>query len=559
MSDPTRPAADPQKEQPEAKPASTDPSPAPQAPTPTPTPTGDLNGAKGGWLDRIERIGNALPDPVSLFAMGACLVFVFSWIAASQGWRSILLDNDGGEVLNETATSLLSREGFRWLSQNLVQIFVEFRPLGLVLAVAIGISVAEKSGFITAALKSILVYVPRKLLTPATFFAGVMSSMAIDAGYIVLPPLAAAVYKAVGRSPLVGIAAVFAGVASGFNANLLVTGLDPMLSGLTQQAASILNPDYAVSPACNWYFMIASTILLTFVGWAVSAWYVEPRLSKRSPDEGGPGGASEANVMELSADERRGLVFGFGAMLLTAVFLWACVYFPWGFLHDPEGSTGGPGQPPFATWISSIVPLIIICFLVPGLAYGIRAGTIRSDRDVARMMNEYMSVLGSYVVLAFFAAIFVKAFEHSNLGKMLAIEGGNFLGQYNLPSWALMMGLIVVTGFINLFVGSMSAKWAMLSTVFVPMFMTLGVSPELTQVTYRIGDSVTNSITPLNPYVVVVLVFMQQHVKKGGLGTLVAVMLPYAIVFAIAWTIMLTIWIQLGVPLGPEAPLSYGG
>ena len=515
-------------------------------------------GAQRGWLDRVERLGNALPDPISLFAMGALGVFLVSWLAATLEWRTILLDADGNEVLNETATNLLSAEGFRWLASNLVQIFVEFRPLGLVLAVAVGISVAEKSGLITAALKGILVYVPRALLTPATFFAGVMSSMAIDAGYIVLPPLAAAVYKAVGRSPLVGIAAVFAGVASGFNANLFVTGLDPMLSGLTESAAAILDPNYRVAPTCNWYFMIASTFLLTLVGWGVSAWYVEPRLSRRSAEDGGPpDGAVEEGTMALSEGEKRGLLAGLGAIVVTGVFLWACWKFPWGFLHDPKGTIGGPGQPPFPTWISAIVPLIIICFLVPGLAYGIRSGSIKSDRDVARMMNEYMAVLGSYVVLAFFAAIFVEAFDHSNLGKMLAIAGGNFLGQFDLASWQLMLGLIVVTGFVNLFVGSMSAKWAMLSTVFVPMFMTLNVSPELTQVTYRIGDSVTNSITPLNPYLVVVLVFMQQQVKKAGLGTLVAMMLPYAIVFAITWAVLLVAWINFGIPLGPDAPLAY--
>ena len=245
-------------------------------------------------------------------------------------------------------------------------------------------------------------------------------------------------------------------------------------------------------------------------------------------------------------------------MLATFLFLFACASFEWGFLYDAPDSIGtGPGQTPFPTWISSIVPLLIIMFLVPGLAYGIKVGSIRSDRDVAKMMNEYMSVLGSYVVLAFFAAIFVKAFEHSNLGKMLAIEGGNFLRQFDMPAWVLMLGFIFVAGFINLFVGSMSAKWAMLATVFVPMFMTIGISPELTQVTYRIGDSVTNSITPLNPYIVVVLVFMQQYVKKGGLGTLISVMLPYAIAFGISWGILLVTWIIAGWDLGPGGPLVY--
>ena len=520
-----------------------------------------------GLLDRIERLGNALPDPVTLFVLGSTFVFLMSALAAGMEWRSQLYDSEGKLLLDETATNLLSADGFRWLAQNLVSVFVQFRPLGMVLAAAIGISIAEKSGLVTAALKAILLFVPRSLLTPATFFAGVMSSMALDAGYVVLPPLAAAVYLAAGRSPLVGIAAVIAGVASGFNANLFITSLDPLLSGLTEASAQILDPSYTVNPACNWYFMIASTVMLTIVGWAVTALYVEPRLSTRSPEDGGPGampGSStdgsgdDASSMRLEVAEKRGLAVGGVAILATLAVLWACATFEWGFLYDPPGSIGtGEGQTPFPTWISVIVPLLIVVFFVPGLAYGLRAGTIRSDRDVSRMMNEYMSVLGSYVVLAFFASIFVAAFEHSNLGRMLAIEGGNFLRQFDLPSWLLMLGLIAVTMFINLFVGSMSAKWAMLATVFVPMFMTIGVSPELTQVTYRIGDSVTNSITPLNPYIVVVLVFMQQYVKKGGLGTLISVMLPYAIAFGISWGILLVTWIIAGWDLGPGGPLVY--
>ena len=519
---------------------------------------GNATTRRKSLLDQIERVGNALPDPMSLFALGAVVVFVVSGIAAGQGWQSQLFDADGNLVLDERATNLLSADGFRWLFENLITIFVEFRPLGLVLAAAIGISVAEKSGFIAAGLKGILVFVPRQLLTPATFFAGVMSSMAVDAGYVVLPPLAAAVYKAAGRSPLVGIAAVFAGVASGFNANLFVTGLDPLLSGLTEQAAEILDADYAVNPACNWYFMIVSTILITLAGWAISACYVEPRLSVKTPEDGGPDPDSADMDVALTPTEKSGLLWGFGAIGLTMLLLWACVRYEWGFLHDPPGSIGtGEGQRPFSTWISVIVPLLIVLFLVPGLVYGIRVGTIRSDRDIVKMMSEYMSILGNYIVLAFFASIFVAAFEHSNLGRMLAIEGGNFLRQFNLPSWALMLAFVMVTATINLFVGSMSAKWAMLATVFVPMFMTIGISPELTQVTYRIGDSVTNSVTPLNPYLVVVLVFMQQYVKKAGLGTLVALMVPYAVTFLIVWSGLLIGWIMLDLPLGPNGPLDY--
>ena len=517
-----------------------------------------------GLLDRIERLGNALPDPMTLFLLGSVLVFAASAVATSVGWESRLYDQDGELVLEESARNLLTADGFRWLITNLVQIFVGFRPLGLVLVAVIGIAVADRSGLLAAVLKGVLLMVPRALLTPATFFTGVMSSMAVDAGYIVLPPLAAAVFRAAGRSPLLGLAVVVAGVASGFNANLFITGLDPMLAGLTEETARILDPTYSVNPACNLYFMIASTLVLTGVGWAITAFFVEPRLSRRSPEDGGvgaPAGEDEEQApTALTAAEFRGILWAVGATVVTLIGILACIFFEWGFLHDPAGSIGtGPGQQPFATWIVAIVPLLLLLFLVPGLAYGLAAGTIRSDRDVVRMMSEYMGLMGNYIVLAFFAAIFVESFDHSNLGRMLAIEGGNALRQVNLPSWALMVGFILVVATINMFVGSMSAKWAMLATVFVPMFMTVGVSPELTQLTYRIGDSVTNSISPLNPYVVVVLVFMQQHVKKAGLGTLVSLMLPYALVFLIVWSAMLVFWIVLGLPIGPGAPLAYPG
>lgn len=533
--------------------------------SPQASPAGTPQQKKGGFFDWVERIGNGLPDPATLFLIGTIVVYVVSAIATGSGWEvalngtdgKVLLNPDGTPQMQQAATNLLSAEGLRWQALNLIKNFVEFAPLGLVLAAAIGISIAERSGLFAAGLKAILLFVPRALLTPATFFAGVMSSAAVDAGYIVLPPLAAMIYKAVGRSPLVGIAAVFAGVASGFNANLFVTGLDPLLSGLTQAAAQLMDPDKQVNPACNLYFMIGSTFLLTLVGWAVTAWFVEPRLAKKSPEEGGPGGDVDASTLDLKPEEKRGLAWAVVSAVGATLLLFACYYFPWGFLHDDPANIG-PGKPQlFETWVSSIVPLLILLFLIPGLVYGITVRSIKNDRDVVKMMSEYMALLGNYVVLAFFASIFVKAFDHSNLGRMLSIAGGNFLSQLNMPSWGLMLAFIFVTALANLFVGSMSAKWAMLATVFVPMFMTLGVSPELTQVTYRIGDSVTNSITPLNPYLVVVLVFMQQYVKKAGLGTLVSVMLPYALVFMLFWAIMLVVWIQMGWQLGPGGPLEY--
>ncbi len=525
----------------------------PNAPTSSEAPK-----REGGLLNAIERIGNALPDPATLFLIGVVVVFGVSWLAEFRGWESVLLNTDGEQVLSASATNLLSADGFRWLIENLISMFVNFRPLGLVLVAAIGIAVAEKSGLIAAALKAILVVVPRSLITPATFFAGVMSSMAVDAGYIVLPPLAAAIYKAIGRSPLVGLAAVFAGVAAGFNANLLVTGIDPLLAGLTEEAARILDPSYNVNPASNWYFMIVSTFMITIVGWGISAWIVEPRLQKKSPEEGGPGADGDSIDLNLSAEEKRGLWWAGLTTLLTLGLIVANIFFSWGFLYDAPGSIGtGEGQQPFATWIGSIVPLLVILFFFPGLGYGIAVGTIRSDRDIVRMMSEYMAILANYIVLAFFAAMFVASFAYSGLGQMMAIEGGDLLRRADLSTSALLVGFIFVVAFVNLFVGSMSAKWAMLATVFVPMLMTLGISPELTQVAYRIGDSTTNSITPLNQYLVVVLVFMQQYVKKAGIGTLVSLMLPYSAAFLVVWTILLVIWIALGLPIGVDAPLTW--
>jgi aminobenzoyl-glutamate transport protein len=320
---------------------------------------------------------------------------------------------------------------------------------------------------------------------------------------------------------------------------------------MTEQAARLFDPDYSVNPACNWWFKIASTLVLTLTGWAVAALVVERRF--RAPADVGI--ASDRSVFTLTREERGGLVVAVVAMVLVLAVFVASASIEGGFLYDPPIAVGEEARNP--TWIAAIVPLLFVLFLVPGLAYGIRTGTIRSDRDVTRMMSEFVAVLAGYVVLAFFASILVAAFERSNLGVMLAIEGGNFLKSLDLPRWALLLAFIALTCSLDLFVVSMSAKWAMLATIFVPMFMTLGLSPELTQATYRIGDSITNPVSPLNPYLIVVLAFLQQHEKKAGLGTLIALVLPYALAFALVWPALLLVWVALGLPLGPGGPLAY--
>jgi aminobenzoyl-glutamate transport protein len=522
-------------------------------------------------LDRIERAGNALPDPTTLFAVGALLVVLLSQLAVSLDWQvektvtrelrgadgAHLVDPASGAVRRESvrepvrAKSLLSSEGSYWALSSLVDNFKGFPPLAIVLVGMLGIGLADRSGFLGAALKALLLAMPARLLTPAVVFVGVQSSMALDAGYVVLPPVAAALYAAVGRSPLAGIAAVFAGVAAGFSANLLVTSLDAILAGFTEAGARIVDAEYAVAATANLHLMITSTFLLTAVGWAVTALWVEPRLAGKPAGEGGPPATPGAEAAGLSAEERRGLAAGLAAAAAVLALALAAVWLPGAPLHGmaPDGR--------FPRWVASIIPLVFVGFLVPGVAYGVATRTIRSDRDAARLMAESMSGMGSYIVMAFFAAQFIEYFRWSGLGEMLAVAGGGLLVEADLPRPLLLLGFVGVVAFVNLFIGSMSAKYAFFAPVFVPMFMQVGISPELTQATYRVGDSITNVVTPLNPYVVVILVALQRWMPRAGLGTLLALMIPYALAFAVAWSALLLGWVGLDLPLGPGGPLHY--
>jgi aminobenzoyl-glutamate transport protein len=563
-------------------------------------------------LDGLEAVGNRLPDPITLFAGGAVLVLLLSHLGATLGWevdkpvalpRTVpVLDSGTGEpvqalqiteagrravpvrdaegepvrvpitepvvregrlVVEEgrtpvRAVSLLDRDGAKWVLDHLVENFTGFHPLGVVLVAMLGIGVAEKTGLIGALLKALMKITPERLLNPAMVLTGVLSSLAADAGYVVLPPVAAALYKAAGRSPLAGIAAVFAGVAAGFSANLVITSLDPLLGGLSTVGAQMLDPTYEVLPTANWYFMIVSTFVLTGVGWGVTTWFVEPRYTDKPPDEGGPSPltAEDRESAHVTDQERRGMV---GAAVAGAVALalsLALIFVP----GAPLWSAAGEGP----RWGGAIVPILFFVFLVVGVAYGIATDSIRTatgakrlDGGIARLMAATMADMAPYIVLAFFAAQFVEFFNHSNLGVMLAILGGEFLASIQLPAWALMGLFILVAMVGNLFIGSASAKYAFFAPVFVPMFMAVGISPELTQAAYRVGDSATNIITPLNPYFVVVLVFMQKYVPKAGIGTLVSLMAPYTVAFWLVWTVMLVIWMLTGLPLGPGGPITY--
>ena len=482
---------------------------------------------------------------------------------AEHGWavfEKVPMDTDGdpetppvlvsnGRVM--FARSLMTSEGIYWLLASMEANFLGFAPLGVVLLGMLGIGPMERVGLISALLRAALSRVPGMMLTPAMIFLGIMSSLGSDAGYVVLPPLAALAYLAVGRSPLAGIAAVFAGVAAGFNANLLITSLEPLMSNLSQGAAQSIDADRAVAATATWYFMAASTLVLTFVGWAITAMFVEKRLSAKSPEDGGPDPA-HASTLDghgtLKPEEVKGLlwagvVFGIGLAFTALLVFWK---------GSPLHGTDGP----FPRWVAVIVPLMFILTILPACVYGAVVGNIKSTKDAAQTMVESMAGMAPIIVLAFFAGQFVAAFDESGLGRMLAFSGGEWLFNQQFGAGALLIAFILVTMVFNLFVGSMSAKYALFAPIFVPMFMLIGIRPEMTQTAYRIGDSTTNIITPLNPYMVIILMYVQKYAPKAGIGTLIAMMLPYTIAFTIVWMLMIIVWNASGAPLGVGDPVQ---
>ncbi|MEM0960986.1 MAG: AbgT family transporter [Bacteroidota bacterium] len=497
------------------------------------------------FLDVVERAGNRLPDPVTLFLIFIAIVMVSSAIAAAAG-ASAVHPGTGEEV---RALNLFSGELLQRLFVELPQTFAAFPPLGLVLAVMIGIGVADKSGLIAAALRAFIGSVPDALLTASLVFAGIMSSLAVDAGYVVVIPLGAVLFAGAGRHPLAGLAAAFAGVSAGFSANLLLTSLDPLLAGFSTPAAQLIDADYEVAATANYYLMIALTPVFVAVGTWVTERILEPRLGTWSPEDGDGSEAEEAASGETAALERKGLLWA-GIVLLVTLAGVALLVVPEGApLRGPAGELD-----PF---YRSIVAVMLFAFLLPGLAFGIVTGSITSDRDAVKMTAGAMSDLGLYIVLAFVAAHFIALFNWSNLGTIVAITGAKGLEAIGFTGVPLLVSFVLVAALVNLLVGSASAKWAILAPIFVPMLMLLGFSPELTQGAYRLGDAFTNIITPLMPYFPLVIVFGQKYSKDLGIGTLIGAMLPYSIAFGVVSITLLVIWVLLGLPLGPGAPLEY--
>ncbi len=512
------------------------------------------NETKISWLTKclngIERVGNALPHPVTLFAIFALAVVIISAICAALGVSATGNLVSGGELKETTVTavSLLTKDGLNYIFTSVVNNFTTYAPLGMVLVAMLGVGVAEQSGMIDTLLKKAVKATPAKLLTPMIVFLGVMSNIASDSGYVILIPLGAMMFHACGRHPIAGLAAAFAGVSGGFSANLLIGTLDPLLAGITQAAVDILDPAYKVQVMGNYIFMCVSTFLITILGTIITEKIVEPRLGKYEDTAEG----EDHSLMEISEVQHKALRnAGIAALIFIGIIVALCIPSD-SFFRNADGEL--LGNTPL---VSSLIPLITMLFFIPGVAYGKTVGKFRSDKDVAGAMAKAMADMGSFLALAFVSSQFINYFSYTKLGTIIALAGASALKSANIGLIPLMVIFVLFAAFMNLFMGSASAKWNIMAPVFVPMFMLLGYRPELCQLAYRVGDSCTNIITPLMTYYAVIIIFAQKYDKKAGIGTITATMLPYSVAFLVCWTILLIIWLTLGLPIGINTPLFY--
>ena len=503
-----------------------------------------------GRLDRflrwIERAGNLLPDTSVLFVIA---MFVVWGVSALLGGHEFQVPAaDGPRVL--TIQNQLEGKALATFLSTIVTSFTGFAPLGVVLVAMLGVGVAEHVGFIGAGLRSILAVTPRRLLSPMLLLVAVVSHTAADAGYVLVIPLGGVIFRAAGRHPLAGIACAFAGVSGGFAANFIPSGIDPLLQGFTQQAAQLLDPARQVNPLCNIGFTGASSLLIILVGWFLTDRVVEPRLRGVAVD---PQQGPEVTFEALEPRERRGLLAGVATMALGIALVALAAWPPDSPLRNPAGKLTAFDAP----LMQSIVPLIFLLFFIPAAVYGYVARTVTSHRDLVAGMTRTMGTMGYYLAMIFFAAQFTVSFARSNIGALLSVEGADLLKRLGLPGAVTIVGVILLAMVVDLMIGSASAKWAVLAPIFVPILMQVGLSPELTQAAYRVGDSVVNIVTPLMPFFPLVVAFSQRWVKNAGIGTLVSLMLPYSVTFGVCWTIFLLIYWGLGIPLGVASTYTY--
>lgn len=492
----------------------------------------------GGLLAGIEKVGNKLPHPFMLFVYIAVLIALISWVVSWFGVR--VADPASGELV--AVRSLVSGQGLVYALTSMLENFVSFPPLGLVVVMMLGIGLAQRAGLLNTLLTRLILAAPGRLVTASVVLVGICSNIASEAAMIVVPPLAALVFLAVGRNPLAGLAAAFGAVGAGFTANFIIAGTDALLSGISTQAAAIIDDQITVSPLSNWYFMSASTLVLTVVGVLITEKVVEPRLGEYS------GPSEEPPTREISVEQRRGLRYAglAAALFIVAVALLSLL---------PGAPLRGSGSFLDSPLLEAIVPLLFLLFVLTGTAYGIAVGEVRSSSDLPKIMAESVRDIGGFLLMVFAAAQAIAWFNWSKLGLLLAVAGSDLMETAGISGIGGLLLFSLATVVFSLILSSGSALWAIEAPVFIPMFLLQDINPAFVQTAYRIADSSTNMLAPLSPALAVAMGFVQKYKKDAGLGTLFAMMVPYALAFFLVWIVFFVGWTLLGLPVGPGESL----
>ena len=504
-------------------------------------------------LDVVEKVGNKVPHPAMIFLFLMIVVVVLSHVLhlAGASVKQSVMDPQSDQLLSSTvnARSLLTTEGIRFMYTSVIPNFMGFTAVGLIIVAMVGVGVAEASGLIKALIRKLVAVSPGWAIAYILVFVGIVSSIAADAGYLVLIPLAGSAFLSVGRHPLAGLAAGFAAVAAAFTVNMLIKPLDAVLTEFTNDAIHLVNPALSIDLTANLWFSIASVIVLTVVITFVTQRVIEPRLGKYDPGCAGDLSATpdsaEANAAAMG-DEPRGLKFAAFGLVGVLIVLGFLTLAPGAPLRNPE--TGALiGNSPF---MNGLIAVIMVLFWVTGTAYGFGARTMKSANDVITSMEKALAGLGSLIFLLFILSQFIAYFNYSNIGTILAVSMADVLKTASVPPLVLLLGFIVVVAIIDLLITGAIAKWALFAPIFVPLLVQLGVAPESVLAAYRVADSPMNVITPLNAYFALVVVFAQKYDKTAGVGTIVALMIPYVIGISFIWVLLFVAWFLLGLPWG---------
>lgn len=508
-----------------------------------------------GFLGLVERVGNKLPDPFWLFVILAGVVAVSSWIGNRVGMSAV--DPATGDTIE--VTNLLTSEGISQMVTEAVANFTSFPPLGVIIIVMLGVAVAEYAGLISALVRAMVSRVGPRMLTFAVALAGVTGSIASDAVYVILIPLGAMAFHAVGRSPIVGAMVAFAASSAGFNASLVPNITDVLLGGLSTSAAQIVDESYEVNPLANYFFVVPSSIVLALIITVVTEFFINKKVKQLvnhdeidtssltlSDDEN----EDPEDAIKLKPAEVKGL---WATLVASVVFLgiyFALLLIPGSPLAHEDGAMESP-------LIRSVAVPIALMFFVLGTVYGLVVGSITKAADIPEFMAKGLKTLIPMLVLFFAVSQFLAWFDWSNIGRWTSIKGSELLQKWDLPILVTFLGFVLMVAVLNLLITSGSAQWALMAPVIVPMMMYIGVSPEVTQMLYRIGDSPTNIITPMSPYFALALTFLQRYYKKAGMGTLMSMALPYSMAMMFGWFVFFVIWYLIGIPLGPGTPMDY--